>query len=123
MAEREHFRLQFPPEATLALATDHGTFQVTEISERGIRIAADADQRWEEGDLVRGKLELLSGGEVRISGRHARYEEDEAIVTEVTGISIQEMLAEQRYLITWFPDHMGRNANSETATPETQTPS
>lgn len=105
---REHFRLRYPEGDRPRLYTAHGTFPVAELSEQGMRINLHLDH-WGFGPELEGRIKLHDE-EVEIQGRFLRHGSHEAAFQLSKGVSLRQMLNEQKHLIRQYPALYGRDS-------------
>ena len=101
---REYYRLRYPSAHRPRIFLQTQEFIVTELSEKGIRFRAKL-----HGDKVPFSLTseiegtlVLATATIHVTGVIGRRDGDELIVLDVTGVSFQRMLEEQRHLARVF---------------------
>lgn len=103
---RNYYRIRYPEAARPQLWVRLRCFEVTELSEQGLRILAiPTDVPHDEP--IQGTLKLYCRQTRDIQGRYDRYDPPELVLARVCGISYPDILAEQRALIRDFPDFRG----------------
>lgn len=102
--QRQYFRLRLPGDAALPYTTSCGVFQVTEISERGMRIICEEDTcPVAIQQHMSGTLELHDGTTLHITGIAGRRDNQELIILELEGFPFSAMMDEQRYMAKEYP--------------------
>ncbi|HEU5135270.1 MAG TPA: PilZ domain-containing protein [Steroidobacteraceae bacterium] len=102
-SRREFFRLPYPVTSGATLESGDTNYKVEEISERGLRIVADAAQFPLETD-VEGTLVLTMGLRCKISGKVLRVEGGVVVVKLERGPTTCDINREQRHLSKTFPN-------------------
>jgi hypothetical protein len=98
-SERRHYyRVRYPPADQPTLTIGEEKYQITQLSERGLKFL-----RKEELDLgnepgFRGTITFHDGEQENIQGVVIREEEAESVALVQGGISFRRMMKEQRYL-------------------------
>jgi hypothetical protein len=100
---RRYFRLRYPVSARPLLTISMRSFLVRELSEGGLRFAADMPDEFRVNDIVQGKITFRDRESLPVEGRVLRLVEDEIIVELTKGIPLKRMVEEQKYLIKHFP--------------------
>ncbi|MBM3978737.1 MAG: PilZ domain-containing protein [Planctomycetes bacterium] len=100
---RAHFRLPYPPGAGPVLELGGARFEVTELSEGGLRLAPAADSP-AHGARVSGVLHFDAGVEQRIEGTVKVA--DGVVLILTRGVELSRMLTEQRRILRAFPDFL-----------------
>ena len=102
--KRQYFRLRLPGDAALIFSSNWGEYQVTEISERGMRIVCeDGACPLALEQHVAGTLELHDGTVLHVSGIAGRRDSQELIIWELEGFPFSAMMDEQRYMAKEYP--------------------
>ena len=95
---RRYFRLEYPPDERPELIIGKKTFQVLDISERGVRFVNDEDARFAE--WVKGTITFHDGVSIEVEGKIVWEHADEmGIQISIAPIPPGRVLQEQRYLI------------------------
>lgn len=116
---RRFFRVRYPSTERPVLEIGGIPFDVSELSEGGLRAGGSAAHLTEASD-VHGTLRLLSGKSFEITAAFARIDGSELVFEDLEGVSFAEMMHEQRYLIRKYPtvrqnDDAERTAGDGTA--------
>ena len=102
---REYFRLRYPITRRPTLIFSRRSYQVTELSEKGLRFH-DSKLRprfaVEMGTNVIQATLVLATTTIEVSGVPARRDRDEVVLVDVAGITFQNILEEQRRLASKF---------------------
>ncbi len=93
---RIYFRLSYPSFARPSVQCASARYQVTEISERGIRILT---QNLWVGQLFSGTIYFHDGHQEQIAGQVYRLSGPETVIRLKKGIPGTRVMAEQRYLL------------------------
>ncbi|MHB0938478.1 MAG: hypothetical protein ACYDCO_08660 [Armatimonadota bacterium] len=99
---RRFFRLRYPEGSTARIIIGSRTFELTEVSERGVRFVLGPFRGFKIGQKLEAIVETRSGPRVPVVGTLLRYDEkcDEVIVHLILqGIPAPIMFEEQRYVI------------------------
>jgi hypothetical protein len=100
---RQHFRIVYPLRARPTLVVSNREFQVTDVSETGLRFWAIDAHLFVAGDEVDGTLRLpLKRGVFHIHGHVVRHERSGAVaivLDRYCELPFSLMLSEQRSLI------------------------
>ncbi len=99
---RRFFRLRYPEGSTARITIGSRTFELTEVSERGVRFVLGPFRGFKIGQKVEAIVETRSGPRIPVVGTLLRYDEkcDEVIVHLILkGIPAPVMFDEQRYVI------------------------
>ena len=95
---RRYFRLEYPPDERPELKIGKKTFQVLDVSERGVRFINDKDARFAE--WIKGTITFHDGVSMEIEGKIVWECGDElGLQIVVMPIPPARVLQEQRYLI------------------------
>jgi hypothetical protein len=101
---RNYYRLRYPlsHRPKLCLAGTDREYEVTELSERGLRLrCATYSASFQLGKRVTATI-MLPQHDVEVSGMVARRDFDEVVVVNVDGVSFRLIMAEQRRLASTF---------------------
>jgi hypothetical protein len=103
---RTRYRIRYPAKARPRLILDGRAFEVIDLCERGVRFLLDEGSTIRVGDLITGSIEFRDGSKTYVHGKVLRKHGPlEVVVTDLRGISMEKMIAEQRYLTRRFPAH------------------
>jgi hypothetical protein len=100
---RAYFRLPYPPGAGPILELAGTRFEVTELSEGGLRLAPAAEAP-APGAHVSGLLRFAGGEEQRIEGTVKVA--DNVVLILTRGVDLSRMLSEQHRILRAFPDFL-----------------
>jgi hypothetical protein len=96
--EREHYRIQYPTAARPRIVVEGRSFDVIDLSERGVRFRVDEGISFSLGDAVAGTVRFrrnesaeVTGSVVRIAGREVAAKLD-------VGVPLRVIIEEQRFL-------------------------
>ncbi|MFM2590192.1 PilZ domain-containing protein [Vibrio sp. TBV020] len=101
--KRRYYRLKYPKRARPFVRFGDEMFQVTEVSEGGIRMVTNHFTSMYKGLTVKGLLNLNEENTVEIEGAVLRFDNDEVIIQLVKGPTFKIMVDEQRYIRTKYP--------------------
>lgn len=97
--EREHYRVAYPAALRPRLLVHGITFEVVDISERGIRFRLGLAQKPEPGFELQGVVRFKRGETITIRGTVLRVIEDEVSCRLDEGFPLRVIMEEQRYLL------------------------
>jgi hypothetical protein len=97
--DREHYRVAYPTSLRPKLLVQGVSFDVVDISERGIRFRLGKAQAPEPGFEVQGVLRFKRGETVTIRGAVLRVEQGEVAARLEEGIPLRVVMDEQRFLL------------------------
>lgn len=100
---RQYYRLKYPKKARPLMCIEDQFFQVSESSEKGIRILMNNLAHLYYGFKLSGKVRLHDNHEVEVEGSILRFDEDEVVVQLNKGLSFRDMVAEQRHIRQKYP--------------------
>lgn len=106
--KRKFYRLKYPKRARPFVNLGDETFQVTEVSEGGIRMVANNFTSMYRGLSVKGVLNLLDEDSVSIEGAVLRFEGDEVIIQLKKGPTFKIMVDQQRHIKNKYPVFFAR---------------
>jgi len=101
--QRNFYRLLYPTAERPRLRTETRDYEVSEISEGGIKIQLAGACVIQKGDPLEGILQFRTGETISIEGVVLRSDEEKVVVTLSSGISLETMLAEQIRLRKKYP--------------------
>lgn len=97
------FRLRYPAPARPCLRTCGSLYDVTELSEKGLRFLVDQPDLFTAPDLVLDAVILFPcSNTCRVYGRVHRVEGNEVVVYLDARIPLSRMMAEQRRVVRDF---------------------
>jgi len=102
-SRREFFRLPYPVTSGATLETAESNYKVEEVSERGLRVIADAGKFPLETE-VEGTLVLTLGLRCKVLGKVLRIEDGVVVVKLERGPTTYDINREQRHLSKTFPN-------------------
>lgn len=102
-SRRQYFRLPYPITSGATLKFEGANYKVGEISERGLRVFADAGP-FAVDARVHGTLTLAMGVRCPVVGTVLRIEEDGVVLKLERGPSSYDVMREQRFVAKTFPD-------------------
>ncbi|BBL90805.1 MULTISPECIES: PilZ domain-containing protein [Vibrio] len=102
--QRAYYRLQYPSCARPSLLISGTRYLVSELSEQGLRLLKAHHSLDAVGVKVRGELSLHDNTELSLAGHVIRMEEKEVIVKLDAGPSFKNMLDEQRFMRSNYPE-------------------
>lgn len=101
--QRAYFRLWYPQVARPALVIGDRKFEVTEISEEGVRIAISGSFGREENESFSGTIQFSNGESDPVAGTVRRSSPKEVVASLSRGISLKRMMSEQIRIRKNFP--------------------
>lgn len=107
LQKRKFYRLRYPKRARPFVRFGDEMFQVTEVSEGGIRMVVSNYGSMYKGLTVKGILNL-NDSRIDIEGAVLRFEGDEVIVQLLKGPSFKIMVDEQRHIRNKYPVFFAR---------------
>lgn len=110
--KRQFYRLRYPKRARPFVRFGEELFQVTEVSEGGIRMMASNFTSMYKGLQVKGLLNLNEKNGVEIEGAVLRFEKDEVIIQLRKGPTFKIMVDEQRKIRNKYPVFFARLKNA-----------
>lgn len=96
---RQFFRLRYPFADRPRLIVQHKVYELTEISEGGLRFSSKQAAQFPLAQFLTVTLSLHGGKTVDVEGHTLRIERDEVIMQLTLGIPGRVVVDEQRYLI------------------------
>ncbi|HXW96661.1 MAG TPA: PilZ domain-containing protein [Gemmatimonadales bacterium] len=97
--EREHYRVAYPTALRPKLLVQGVSFDVVDISERGIRFRLGQAERPEPGFELEGVVRFKRGETVNIRGTVLRVVDGEVASWLEEAIPLRVIMEEQRYLL------------------------
>ncbi|MEF1289652.1 PilZ domain-containing protein [Vibrio sp. M260118] len=101
--KRQYYRLRYPKRARPFVRLGDDLFQVTEVSEGGIRMVVSNPGTLYKGLTIKGVLNLNDDNLVEIEGAVLRFDRDEVIVKLRKGPTFKIMVDEQRNIRNKYP--------------------
>lgn len=101
--KRKYYRLKYPKRARPFVRFGNEMFQVTEVSEGGIRMVTNPLTEMYKGLSVKGILNLNEDDVIEIEGAVLRFDNEEVIIQLKKGPTFKIMVDQQRYIRTKFP--------------------
>jgi len=106
--KRQFYRLRYPKRARPFVRLGEDLFQVTEVSEGGIRMVVSNANNMYRGLEVKGMLNLNDQSRVEIEGAVLRFDRDEVVVQLRKGPTFKIMVDEQRKIRNKYPVFFAR---------------
>lgn len=106
--KRKYYRLRYPKRAMPSIRFEENLYQVTEVSEKGIRIMMKNLVSLYKGLSMTGTLNLHDEREVKVKGSILRFDKEEVIVILDKGPSFKHMVEEQRHIRNKYPSYFAR---------------
>jgi hypothetical protein len=97
--DREHYRVAYPTALRPKLLVHGVSFDVVDISERGIRFRLGSAQAPEPGFELQGVLRFRRGETIAIHGSVLRVDNGEVAARLEEGIPLRVVMEEQRFLL------------------------
>ncbi len=97
--EREHYRVAYPTSLRPKLLVQGHTFDVVDISERGIRFRLEKAEEPGPGFEVQGAVRFRRGETVNVRGVVLRVVQGEVAAKLEEGVPLRVIMEEQRYLL------------------------
>jgi hypothetical protein len=97
--EREHYRVAYPTSLRPKLLVQGHTFDVVDISERGIRFRLDKAEAPAPGFEVQGAVRFRRGETITVRGVVLRVIQGEVAAKLEEGVPLRVIMEEQRYLL------------------------
>ncbi|EGU48532.1 hypothetical protein VIOR3934_12350 [Vibrio orientalis CIP 102891 = ATCC 33934] len=101
--KRKYYRLKYPKRARPFVRFGDEMFQVTEVSEGGIRMVSNNFTNMYQGLTVKGVLNLNEENVIEVEGAVLRFDKDEVIIQLRKGPTFKIMVDEQRFIRTKYP--------------------
>ena len=99
--DRRRFRVQFPPGSMLKAIINGLEYDVVEVAE--LSIVVTAKNVLNQGRICVGTITWSDGRHQEFTGNTGRLSDLGRVIDEIRGISVQEILREQRRLLRKFP--------------------
>jgi hypothetical protein len=97
--EREHYRVAYPTALRPKLVIHGVSFDVVDISERGIRFRLGKAEYPQPGLEVQGAVVFKRGESITIRGTVLRVSEGEVAARLEEGVPLRVIMEEQRFLL------------------------
>lgn len=97
-SEREHHRIQYPTAARPHIVIQGRSFEVIDISERGVRFRSEEGPSFSTGDEVAGTIRFRRTDAVEVMGSVVRVGSREVAVKLDVGVPLRSVIEEQRFL-------------------------
>ena len=97
--DREQYRVAYPTALRPKLLVHGVSFDVVDISERGIRFRLGSAQAPEPGFELQGVLRFRRGETITIRGAVLRVDQGEVAARLEEGIPLRVVMEEQRFLL------------------------
>lgn len=97
-SEREHYRIQYPTAARPRIVIEGSSYEVIDISERGVRFRIGEEVTLGVGDQILGQVRFKRTDPVIVTGRVLRIVGREVAAKLEAGVPLKAMIEEQRYL-------------------------
>lgn len=101
--KRQFYRLKYPKRARPYVRLGEEMFQVTEVSEGGMRMIVNNFNSMYKGLSIKGILNLNDEDQVEIEGAVLRFDQGEVIVQLRKGPTFKIMVEQQRHIKTKYP--------------------
>ncbi len=113
--QRKYFRLSYKSKTVMPrLRLLNREFQISEISEQGMRIISRDPSLFSVDENVKGEVVLNSlDTNIQIEGTVLRAYGYEVVINLREGLSFKNMIAEQRYLRKHFPTVLPKQGKEE----------
>ncbi len=97
-SERAHYRIQYPTAARPHIVIEGRSFDVIDLSERGVRFREDEGRSFSSGDKVVGTVRFQRTEAVDVMGSVVRVGGREVAVKLEVGVPLRIVIEEQRFL-------------------------
>ncbi len=99
--QRAYFRLRYPASDRPRIRALNGSTEVTEISERGIRIVGSGipAANLVHGSVIHATITFADHESTEIEGTVYRFDKQEVILALTRPVSMNRIMKEQRYLV------------------------
>ena len=104
---RRYYRLSYPDSLMPTAEISGHTYQVLEISEKGMRIRCGDFNRFRVSEKVSGEVTFSDGETLSIKGVIRRKERDHYVIYELVGITFNRLVQEQRLVISRYRSRPG----------------
>lgn len=112
--QREFYRLWYPVAERPSLRIDDQEFDVSEVSEAGVRIVIASQVELADAEVFTGTITFRSGEKESVEGTILRSSENEIVANLTIGISLKRMMAEQIRIRRKYPPVAGEQKDGET---------
>jgi hypothetical protein len=99
--QREFFRLNYLDERSATIVINRREYFVPEISERGLRIQGARFREFRINEEICGRLKLINGDIVTVTGVIVRRDAKHYILGELAGLTLRRFMSEQRVAIDY----------------------
>lgn len=97
--EREHYRVAYPTQLRPKFLVQGFTFDVVDISERGLRFRLGDAATPDAGNEVQGTVRFRSGETITVRGAVLRVDGREVAVRLEEGVPLRVIMEQQRFLL------------------------
>ncbi len=97
--EREHYRVAYPTQLRPKFLVQGFTFDVVDISERGLRFRLGDAAMPDAGNEVQGTVRFRSGETITVRGTVLRVDGREVAVRLEEGVPLRVIMEQQRFLL------------------------
>lgn len=97
--EREHYRVAYPTQLRPKFLVQGFTFDVVDISERGLRFRLGDAATPDAGNEVQGTVRFRSGETITVRGTVLRVDGREVAVRLEEGVPLRVIMEQQRFLL------------------------
>ncbi|WP_100752262.1 PilZ domain-containing protein [Vibrio salilacus] len=106
--KRQYYRLKYPKRARPYVRFADEMFQVTEVSEGGIRMVLNNFTCMYKGLSMKGVLNLYGDRSIPIEGAVLRFDNDEVVLQLRKGPTFKIMVDQQRHIRQKYPSFFER---------------
>ena len=99
--QRKHYRIQYPIGERPKLQMRGESYEILDVSEKGICFDAGPRYAPTDGDEIKGKIVFKNGKTCDVEGKLLRFDRKQhaCVVKLVKGISLAKIMEEQRLLL------------------------
>lgn len=97
--EREHYRVAYPTKLRPRFEVQDFTFDVVDISERGLRFRLGSAVEPAPGNEVQGTVRFRRGETITVRGTVLRVIDHEVAMRLEEGVPLRVIMEEQRFLL------------------------
>jgi hypothetical protein len=97
-SERVHYRIQYPTAARPRIVIEGQSFDVIDLSERGVRFRMDEGSSFAVGDEIAGIIRLRASEPVEVGGVVLRVVARDVAAKLDVGIPLRTIIEQQRFL-------------------------
>lgn len=99
--QRGHFRLEYPKPDRPAFKIGKDSYEVLDLSEKGVKFACDGKYKPKEGGPIAGRVVFKDGKHCDVAGTILRYlkDKDQCVVVLDKGIPYPKMMEEQLHIL------------------------